>query len=154
MTKFEQLIQEILEEECISESKQVGIVYHYTWLERLINILNTDELIGRNKRISVTRNKHFHKQYRLTVPSQCCFVLDGNKLSERYKIEPYNYYSDFHTNAEPYVHKKYHDEQEEVILTDKIKNLHNYILKIKFIVQPSNNVLSMLDCRDIPYEII
>ena len=79
------------------EAKQVGILYHWTTLRSLTNILENDEMISRELKclrnhtedttewgnyISFSRNKtlNYHKKSVL-------IIFDGNKLSNKYKLD-------------------------------------------------------------------
>lgn len=80
--------------EYITERKQVGDIYHFTDVNKLGTITYKNELDDINDRgyISFTRNKRMPdtikepwwkvKTVRITV--------DGDKLSDKYKIQPYN----------------------------------------------------------------
>ena len=99
----------------VREFKQVGIIYHYTRYDSLLSILKDNALlISNHNYISFTRNSKSIKE-RLKVQ----IVIDGDKLSNAYKIEPFNYFKS--SNRE---------EREERVLTRKISNLANYILEI------------------------
>jgi len=89
-------------EQFLNESKQVGILYHYTYYEALVAILTSGKLLsGENDKyaslanpisdISFTRNKNFHKTRAKLVsgPPHCRLVIDGDKLSNSYSIQPY-----------------------------------------------------------------
>ena len=62
---------------------------------------------------------------RLTV----IFVLDGSKLRQRYKIEPFNYDALDKYHGIPLTKNK---EAEERVMTDKINDLHRYIINIEY----------------------
>jgi hypothetical protein len=116
----------------IQEAKQVGIVYHYTNYENLLNILQDDMLmIGNHNYISLTRNKKNNKN-----GLQVQIVIDGNKLSNNYKIEPFDYFDMEYAKKHPIGYSG-EDEQEERVLTKKIKDLHKYILKINIMFNAS-----------------
>ena len=72
-------------------AKQVGILYHYTSINSLKKILNGNILKSRGDYISFTRNQNFD-----FIPRQignaleCRIEIDGDKLSNDYKIKPYN----------------------------------------------------------------
>ena len=84
----------------LKEGKQVGILYHYTSYEACIKILQSNKIKSTETEnstidksqysISFTRDKNFHKSFRSTgnLPS-CRLVIDGDKLSNKYKINPY-----------------------------------------------------------------
>jgi len=134
MTLFEQLIQDILKDEQLYEAKQVGILYHYTSLESLVQITNSNMLrqMGYDG-VSLTRDKNFHKWDRESIPSECRFIIDGDKLSHNFKIEPFNYYAndkDAFNNERPYNHTPYYDEQEEVVKRP-IKPLNKYVIQLQ-----------------------
>ena len=124
----------------LTEAKQVGILYHYTSLENLIKITKTNMLRPfEYDGISFTRDKHFHKVNRSadsdSVEKECRIVLDGNKLSHRYKIRPYNYFGTVDYNPSKdiklyYKHIPPMDEQEELI-REPIRNLNPYVIKIQ-----------------------
>lgn len=87
--------------EILTEGKQVGTIYHYTILEDIFPILQTNSLKSfptedqtQIYSISFTRNKRFHRQKRWVgrykqMNPQCRLTIDGDKLSDRYKIQPY-----------------------------------------------------------------
>ena len=116
----------------LNEAKQVGILYHFTDMFSLINILKTDTLKASNKHekdksptVSLTRDKLGDiggvggtgtKTVRISI--------DGDKLSNKYKIIPYNYYSNYPD------FKDSSDEMEEIVQGD-IKNIKNYIIEIR-----------------------
>jgi hypothetical protein len=69
-----------------------------------------------------------------------CLVIDGDKLSTKYKIEPYNYFGGEEpgSNEIPFddyehtSHKGTYDEQEERTIKP-INDIKNYIIKIKLL---------------------
>jgi hypothetical protein len=85
----------------INESKQAGIIYHYTTYGNAISIVDQDRLKSDHTNdatnsnpkyaISFTRNKNFASTKRTLVPGtpRVRFIVDGDKLSNKYKIEPY-----------------------------------------------------------------
>jgi len=115
------------------EEKQVGTLYHFTDLYKCIQIFSVNYL----KRsplfhyISFTRSRLFSNFARqmfnpndLTV----CIEIDGNKLSQKYKVEPYNYFStqNYYDNSK----LPEWDEMEERIKTEKIEGLAKYVKRI------------------------
>lgn len=105
------------------------------------------KLIDSAESISVTRNKNLHKTKEFSnlelsrsgpsvttllgddnydIPS-IRLTLDGDKLSERYRIEPFRFYyaPSYITKAGPK-----NDEYEEKIITKEIKDLSQYIVAI------------------------
>lgn len=57
------------------------------------------------------------------------FILDGDKLKQRYKIEPFNYDALDKYHGIPVTKNR---EAEERVMTDKIQNLHKYIINIEY----------------------
>ena len=116
--------------ENLKEGKQVGLLYHSTYPSTLKTILDQNILKGNlatyNGKdvlaISTTRNKNFKYEDR-----KAQIVLDGDKLSTKYKIRPYDYW-DRNYNRRNNPQAK--DEDEEIILTSKIPNIKDYIVGI------------------------
>jgi hypothetical protein len=110
----------------LNESKQVGPLYHWTDIYSSYNIINNNFLKGyltdtftSQPAISFTRNKNFlQTKPKLRNRPEICFVVDGDKLSNKYKIQPFQ---------DPKIKK---DEMEEKVLTNGIDNFSNYVIKI------------------------
>jgi hypothetical protein len=90
----------------LREAKQVGTIYHYTTFEAGLKILESNQLKSTETAdstkadpiygVSFTRNKRFHNNHNIgfDVSSfgqmpQIRFTIDGDKLSNKYKIQPY-----------------------------------------------------------------
>ena len=113
------------------EAKQVGILYHYTDVSGVIGIVETNTLQENgNKYVSFTRDKHFHKgdRYEGITGTSCRFIIDGDKLSENYKVQPFNYFWNREQGSSFYLHKDYLDEQEEIVKSP-IRNFSKYVIK-------------------------
>lgn len=102
----------------LREAKQVGILYHSTSGDNLISILKSNSLkIGMTANYTMetpiaiffTRNKNYR-------PGDYTLKLDGNKLSNNYKVNPYDSIGN-------------RGEAEEYI-TQTIKDLSNYLIDI------------------------
>jgi hypothetical protein len=80
----------------IAEAKQIGDLYHFTSFHGLHNILAGEKLESRirnkdgNFVISLTRDKKLDVKAPQISSTDCRITLDGNKLSEHYKIVPFN----------------------------------------------------------------
>ena len=122
-----------------TEAKQVGILYRFTEISQLPKILNLNK-IGFNRGVSFTRDKYFMKHQRIGIGiKDACLVIDGDKLSHRYKLEPYDYFggdepgsNEVDTSTGDVTHKGSWDEQEERTLKP-INDIKNYIIKIKLL---------------------
>lgn len=90
--------QNLFENMFIDEAKQVGVLYHYTSYSNFKQILETNKLkpstdYHKGEKVycvSMTRNKNFHHRKNTNgVYTEIRLELDGNKLSNKYKIGPY-----------------------------------------------------------------
>ena len=155
----------------ITEGKQVGTLYHFIPFEILTRVLKNNCLqnkfaSGKEKNfdrkqyyISFTRNKNFDQivkifNLRLGINSNydgciCRLNLDGDKLSNKYSIEPVrdDAFSSKDPNSKwsqiPKVvkkRKKYYsaDENEERIYTNQCIPIKDYIIDIA-LIDPTNN---------------
>jgi len=110
----------------LNEGKQVGLLYHWTDLVGSLNIISQDFLKGyltdtfkEQPAISFTRDKNFYKgKNKLATKPEICFVVDGDKLSNHYKIQPFQ---------DSKIKK---DEMEEKVLTKGIENFSQYVVKV------------------------
>lgn len=93
-SKLRKLIREQIKE-TLKESKQVGILYHWTDLEHLAKILQTNTLQaghtggGEREYISTTRSKD-KSQFDIAKNADVSLVLNGDKISNNHKITPYH----------------------------------------------------------------
>lgn len=134
----------------LNEGKQVGTLYHYTenWL--LKRIIETNTLLAP---ISFTRRQS--DWVRQFTGGESIIVIDGDKLSNNYKIRPYQditpYLNDIDDELPAFVSGKNEEYEERV---DKnIINLNKYIIKIIILV-PDSDIESLLKEKNIPYEIV
>jgi hypothetical protein len=110
----------------LNEGKQVGLLYHWTDLMGSLNIISQNFLKGyltdtfqKQPSVSFTRDKNFYKgKNKLATKPEICFVVDGDKLSNHYKIQPFQ---------DPKIKK---DEMEEKVLTKGIENFSQYVTKV------------------------
>jgi hypothetical protein len=110
------------------EAKQVGILYHYTPIITAYQLVTNNKL-GYGSQVSFTRDKNFHIHHRAAIDTeQLRFVLDGDKLSENYKIKPFDY---FYKDREKVGHQGTYDESEERITNGPVKELDRYLIKVQ-----------------------
>lgn len=127
-----------------NELKNKNIVYHSTDIDSFINILDSNELKGTvmyDWGISTSRNRdlafghndfgdeydnYHHNAGNVQV------ILDRNKIKDNYKIKAFDFEEIKRHGASM---NNYTDSQqsEDKILTNKIKNIHKYIIGIQFI---------------------
>lgn len=137
------------------EGKQVGILYHNTYndLQTIKSIIDQNTLKkGINGTVSLARVNDKEVYFTFTGGSNdsAILVIDGDKLSHNYKIEPFRDkwggMIDQETGREV-------DEFEERVKRD-ITNLNRYLIKI--LLPPNDpeteNIKKYLDSKDIPYE--
>ena len=75
----------------INEAKQVGTLYHFTTASNAVSILR-DNILGKKRdAVSFTRDKNFPKSVRHGIYPEVGFILDGDLLSNKYKVEPYSF---------------------------------------------------------------
>jgi len=98
------------------EGKQVGILYHWTDIESLYNIIRTNKMISTRYYNSFSRNKNLNFESK-----QCKIIFDGNKMSDKFKIEPYLYHSDYSFKV----------ESEERIKCKEIGGINKFIIGIE-----------------------
>lgn len=147
-----------LQELC--ESRQRGNLYHYTDTKSAHNILNGNAIYASEfnepRSISVTRNKNFHKGSSIKtskgyrkggVPTDISFELDGDKISNKKKVKPFNFLG-FSGMGKP---KYPHDESEEQIHGD-LENAKDYIKKIRVHGDIKKEDLENLKKHNIPIE--
>jgi len=122
----------------LKEGKQVGTLYHFTPFEGIKGILKFNTLKvgddsnfetgGNVGKVSLTRDKNLNYfNYRIT--------LDGDKLSNNYKINPYSY----DIEAE---------ESEESVNRD-IKNIDKYIIDIHYILYDMDTISDLTNLNKI-----
>lgn len=136
--KLEQRVSR-LEKLLRNEAKQVGTIYHVCNLDSLNHILKTDTIESSGKWynhlyhgdefVSFTRDQYMIPNDGLSyLTSQNILfqiVVDGNKLSENYKIGPYNDMP-FQGYDFPV------DREKEEAVKGPIKNASKYIREIRF----------------------
>lgn len=75
----------------LNEAKQVGTLYHFTNYVNMIGIINSKFVLTTNQiqiqpYVSFTRNKNLNPD---SISTDTRLTVDGNKLSDRYKISPH-----------------------------------------------------------------
>ena len=164
----ENQLKNLIKKDIMVEGKQVGILYHTTSNKQLFKIIQENKLnafsndfnnsldyrnkLGRDLKvtfagpiltnkekyppyISFTRNKNYKR-----ASTDSVLVIDGDKLSERYKIRPYSHFGG-----------RKNDEMEERIYRDVV-DLDKYIIKV--ILPNENEELELLlNEKGIKYEI-
>jgi hypothetical protein len=144
-----------LKEDELNEAKQVGILYHYTTLDSLEDIITSNKLlsnvpdvdvddeldpnINKGGMVAFTRANPKSAQFTIAQDADAVLVVDGDKLSNSYRIEPTHQYGGNE------------DEMEERIYKD-INNLNKYLIKV-MLFKNDSDIESLLKEKNIPYEI-
>lgn len=130
------------------EAKNLGTLYHFTSVNSIEKILEENKLrphaqtLKNEKEVfgcSLTRDKFFHKTGdRLdsgVAGISARISLNGNKISERYKIFPFNWFYVFLSTSEETRARGDYSESEELVVTSEqgLTNLKNYILEISIL---------------------
>lgn len=146
----------------LKEAKQAGVLYHVTHPSNAIKIINSNHLIGsylegvnpenqiKSKGISTTRDKNFFYDER-NRQNTVQFVLDGNKISNNYKIIPYDYWGrEYNIPEEPQTI----DENEEIILVPKgYLELNKYLIQVN-LFKEDKELIELLKSKNIKYVVI
>jgi hypothetical protein len=149
----------------INEAKQVGIIYHYTTFNSGLKILQSNQLKSGEAAdstnakpvfaISFTRDKRFHDNHVVGFEEssfgnkpQLRFTIDGNKLSNRYSIQPYSQQGAFSKDRKGF-------EAEERVISDKIFTipLSDYLISVDLLIEykkPSNkyDIIGIVDYEE------
>lgn len=114
-----------------SERKQVGILYHYTSIYSAFEITYQNKLISNVKYgVSLTRNKDFHRgKNRYINGMDVSFVLDGDLLSDKYKIYSFQ---DLDAKKDVELEKLIWEKEQEERINKDILNLNKYIIGVRF----------------------
>jgi len=136
-----------IKEEQLDESKQVGTIYHYTTFENGLKILQSNQLKADHAAdstnakpvyaVSFTRDKRFHDNHAVGFTNtsfgqtpQVRFTVDGDKLSNKYKVQPYSQGGVFSKGERAF-------EAEERVISDKQFDipLSNYLVSVDMLVE-------------------
>ena len=108
----------------LTESKQVGKLYHVTTWKNLVKIMKEDVLGLRDRYVSFSRNPRYTYISGQLEGKQVQLVIDGNKLSNRYKIEQY-------ADQGSWVEGKRFEAEERV--KGQIRDIGKYIIEIRLL---------------------
>ncbi len=140
-----------LEKMLKNEAKQVGDLYHVCTLEAYLKYIQpNDSLVASGKHfnhiygssdyVSFTRDKYFVVGTQSVQKSKVLvqLVVDGDKLSEHYKIGPYNDMA-FSPEGELVDNVDTKDREQEEVVKGPIKNISKYIKEIRVDVFDMDN---------------
>ena len=126
-----------------------SIVYHYTGLLNGFNILKNNKLLlqsvlggnsdnygnGKMYYLSTTRQRSNTSGYRKNTTGVVRLELDGNKLNQRYKGKPIDYWGKNFRNSDNF-------EMEDRLLSNEpeIYPASDYIKRVDIFINPNNEV--------------
>jgi hypothetical protein len=127
------------------ELKNKNILYHSTFYDSLNEILETDVLYGSinyDWGIATSRNRDYafgmgdgdvndEDNYHHNI-GEVQLILDRDKIKENYKIKAYDWERWKTTKSETGKFNDFH-QSEDKILTNKIVNIHKYIIGFQFV---------------------
>ena len=137
------------------EAKQVGVLYHFTRLGSLEKILQENILyMSRQwKNISFTRNKNLisNSNYLKENKAFARIVVDGDKLSNDYKIRPFVFPQRSKWETASYNLERPGSEAEEMVEAD-IKDIKKYIIRVdlphKYLTDQFEDVRGISDSEE------
>lgn len=144
-----------------TESKQVGTLYHVCTLSAYLDYIYPNDtlsasgkyvnwLYGSNTYVSFTRDRRFVVQTDDVQDSDILvqLVIDGDKLSEKYKIGPYNDFAYDHDGNETDDSELIKYREKEEVVRGPIKNISKYIKNI-YVDAKDINKHSIEDLKDL-----
>jgi hypothetical protein len=146
--KLINLLKEIL----LDESKQVGILYHFTPLKYLKDILLTQYLYPNDEeQISTSRRPNMSTRgfQDMKTSSIARIALDGDKISTKYKVRPFAFGGD-EGDAEDL-------GEEQIVVDGKKFPFPPYLKRIDIFLNKkekvNNKIIELLEKANIPYKI-
>lgn len=146
MIKLVDLLKEI------NESKQVGLLYHFTPLSNLISILTTYNLIPNDEgQISTSRRpnmstRDFQDMVRASIAR---LTLDGDKISNKYKVHPFAFGGDEGSPEDL--------GEEQIVVNGKKFPFIPYLKRIDIFLNKkekvNNKIIELLEKANIPYKV-
>lgn len=119
-------------------------LYHYTSIVKLYEIFSSNSLkskhyytkLGRYA-VSFSRSKQWlydtSIHNRFNVANECAIIFDADKLSSKYKLYPYSYFSEFKPASGKYSKMQNHEFEERILLSGRnniLPNVKSYITGI------------------------
>lgn len=124
-------IKQKLREILLNEGKQVGPLYHFTSLKRSVMILSENHMKMHRENnvygIPMTRDKNFWNIERSVNGVDVRLEFDGNKISNRFRIQPFNAFTANTRSSSP----EYIESEERVVVNDmRDFNVSDYLVNI------------------------
>lgn len=145
-------------EKYILEAKQVGTLYHVCSLESYYRYILPNDVLKSsgeydnylykgNDYVSFTRNKSFIVDTVIDYGIIVQLVIDGDKLSDHYKIGPYNDMAYDSEGSPNYADDDPKNREQEEAVKGPIRNISKYIksVQIDILKLPTEGELAMLE---------
>ena len=127
----------------VTEAKQVGTLYHVCTMDAIAKFIAPNDtlsssgryknfILGRNDAVSFTRDKSFvvHTRRNSGACMLIRFAVNGDKLSDKYKVTPYNDFAFGPDGSKvSYSHK---DVEKEEVVAGSIKKFSSYVEEVQF----------------------
>jgi hypothetical protein len=138
----------------INEAKQVGNLYHFTPLSNLKNILSTRFIFPNEEgqvSTSIRGNMEINVLKKFKNSPVARLMLDGDKISTKYKIRPFAYGGDLNLdNIEDLGEEQIDTNGKNFLFIPYLKRIDLFLNK-KETVDPK--ILELLEKANIPYKI-
>jgi hypothetical protein len=143
----------------LNEAKQVGPIYHFTTLRGATGIFTSGKIrVNEDGVVSVTRDKNLNtSEFDSEGEPEENIVridLDGDNISNKYKIRPYSF---------GHIGKKNLEFEEQIITGKQGLPINNYVKNIKIMINNKDefsykkyfeSLIKLLKEKNIPYEIV
>ena len=113
------------------EGKQVGVLYHFTGLSFALSIVDDNKLYAGNQHsskfmsLSFTRNKNFinvNNQRSSIGGNDVAFIVNGDKLTDKYQIKPIHDKTNFGDEFEEIVYGKVLEKNRGIVNFNQYSN--------------------------------
>lgn len=109
-------------ESFLFEEKEVGLIYHFTSLDALEDILAEDKMIANYGYMSFSRNPLLASTYEY-AKKEARITFDGDEMSNKFRFEPFMFGGRYQYGA----------EREERIKQSEINGIKKYIIQAEAI---------------------
>jgi hypothetical protein len=148
----------------INESKQVGILYHICTLDALAKYIApndtlsgsgkyTNYILNSNQVVSFTRDRNYvvNTGRNRISPFLFRFSVNGDKLSEKYKLSPYNDLA-FKSGGKEKSNFDFKELEKEEVLLGEVRNFSKYVIQVEYSVNENifESSISELQNKIIP----
>jgi hypothetical protein len=116
------------------------VLYHFTKVETMLNIIRTDKLKVSNRYDNLSLTRNYNATIVGDLNADARIALDWNRLKDFYKIKPTEEVIELRYGYNA-LRDKFKDEREEVIHKD-VEKLHRFVIQIDLLNVVSFNILN------------